>query len=83
MSIAGVAKLFLYKGQRVSVSGSAGRELNPALPPLCAVPRLLSGGRKCSLMGPSSFQLHVQACMLVAWNRPRWEYLHPGNCQRL
>lgn len=39
MSIAGVAKLFLYKGQRVSVSGSAGQELNLALPPLFAVPR--------------------------------------------
>lgn len=39
MSVAGVAKLFLYKGQRVSVSGSAGQELNLALPPLFAVPR--------------------------------------------
>lgn len=66
MSVAGVAKLFLYKGQRVSVSGSAGQELNWPSRLYSPSPGLPSVGWKYSLMGPISFQLHVQPCMLAA-----------------
>lgn len=67
MSIAGVAKPVLHKGQGMTVPGVAGQEHILAPQPLLTVSwSSASVGWRCSTVGGISFQVHVHLCTLVA-----------------